>query len=251
MPNRDRGTREVNPEILSKEGLMNPLKVSFRFRSPVLVDSEHPIHLDGLLSYGLMREMEEMESSNPWEESLDLSEILEKTDGTPWVWKASQLEFVSGMAPFSATHLMTNMIRRCDPEQVYADLGQVWESGRKIGPAYKVDSRSGQQRGYQWLAASQWIKEATAWAIGDIDAVRHYLGFVEFVGKQGRNGYGRISEISVEPVVAESEKENWKRRCLPEEIPGLTGINYEPALTTIRPPYWRRTDRQRVLVPVI
>lgn len=230
---------------------MDPMKVSFRFRSPVLVDSEHPVHLDALLSYGLMRDLEEMGTPNPWDESLDLSEIFEKTEGIPWVWKASQLEFVSGMAPFFATHLMTNMIRRCDPEQVYSDLGHVWESGRKVGQAFKIDTRSGQQRGYQWLAASRWITEATAWAVGDIDAVRHYLGFVDFIGKQGRNGYGRISEIIVDPVVQEVEKENWKRRCLPEEILGLPGIIYEPALATIRPPYWRRTERERVLVPVI
>ena len=230
---------------------MQALKVVFRFRSPLMVDSEHPLHLDAVLSFALMKELEENESANPWQESLDLSNILEKTEGTPWVWKASQIEFRSGMAPFLSTHLMTNMIRRSDPERTYADLGYAWETSRTVGPAFKVDTRSGQQRGYQWLAASRWIREATAWAIGDIDAVRHYLSFIKFLGKQGRNGYGQISEVSVDPVTQDVENENWKKRCLPEGIPGLPGIVYEPSFETARPPYWRRTERERVLVPVI
>lgn len=229
---------------------MEALEITFRFGSPVLVDSEYPIHLDALLAYGVMKDAENLGEEDPWVIAEDLSACLERTAGDPWVWKASRLLFTPARG--RQLYDMTNMIRRSEPERYYEDhMAGYWESRRRMNPeTFTINTRSGQQRAYQWYAASRWMKEAKAWAIGDLEAVRYYLGFVSHVGKMGRNGYGRVAALGVEPAPADAA-DNWKLRCLPVGEAGKSGVQYEPVSACLHPPYWRRTARRKVLEPLV
>lgn len=231
---------------------MVPFKVTFRFAAPVLRDSEQPIHLDALIAYAAMKDHEEIGAENPWREADDLSGYLDKTPGKQWVWKASMVMF----APVSARQWV-NQIRRADPERYYNDLGKYWVGRGKqnvlgINPeTFKIDTRSGRQRGYQWLTAVQWMDAATAWGVGDIDAVRYALEeHITHIGKKGVNGYGRIASVEVIAAPAD-EADNWMLRVLPESANGKPGIQYEPVLATLRAPYWRKLNRVMALEPVV
>lgn len=233
---------------------MQAFKVTFRFGAPVLRDSEYPVHLDALIAAAAMRDHLAAGTDNPWLAADDLSAYLDRTDGEAWVWKASQLHFEAA----SARQWM-NHIRRSEPAQYFEDLGKYWVGKRTkahghlgINPeSFKIDTRSGQQRGYQWLAAVQWIDTATAFGVGDIDAVQDVLmRQITHVGKKGVNGYGRVTNIVVEPA-AESELDNWRLRVLPAGVPGKSGIQYEPVLACVRAPYWRKLDRVMAQEPII
>jgi CRISPR type IV-associated protein Csf3 len=242
---------------------MKPFKVTFKFMAPVLRDSEYPIHLDSLIAYLNMKELETFGDENPWQSSNNLSFVLDKTDGDDWVWKASALTFVP-----AAARMFSNMIRKSEPEQYLDDLlSGFWKGGRDsveygVNPdTFTIDTRSGQQRGYQWLTAFQWIESAVAWGVGDIDEARRLLsGFnclgekcgngIEYLGKKGGNGFGRISEVIVEEA-CEDEADNWMLRVLPLGSTGKDGILYEPVQACLRAPYWRKTNRVMALEPLI
>jgi len=174
---------------------MEPLKVTFTFSTPILIDSEYPIHMDAIIASAVCRFAESMGSDNPWRDADDLSDYLDKSSSDNWVWKASRLIFT----PMSGI-IFQNQIRKSDPDRYFNDLGKYW-SGKKpsddrplgsINPdTFKIDTRSGQQRGYQWLNASQWVSKAEAWVIGDKEALEDLLKSITHIGKMGRNDYGR------------------------------------------------------------
>lgn len=231
---------------------MRPLKVVFHFGSPLLVDSERPVHLDALIASAVAAEAETMGNEDAWRAAEDLSEYLEKAvHENGWVWKASALQFepherCDGLfVPF-------NMVRRSDPARYYDDLDRgLWGSERKVNPAtFKIDTASGQQRGYQWVAQARWIKSATAWAVGDIEALQDALTHIDHVGKMGRNGFGRVSSLNVAPADA-GEADRWMLRTLPDGMPGMDGMQYEPVQACLRAPYWRKTNRVMARDPIV
>ena len=231
---------------------MEPLKITFKFASPLLRDSERPIHLDALLAHSLMREHEQLGTPNAWRASDDLSGLLERTSPdheSGWVWKASMLQFKVALA-----REWVNQVRRCDPEQVYKDLGVFWvgkgtQNEEGVGDRYTVDTGSGQLRGYQWLNSTQWMDSAQAWAIGDKDALEHYLSMISYVGKKGANGFGVVKSIAVESAPAD-ERDNWMIRTLPDGLPGKSGLQYEPVAACLRAPYWNKLNRVIASEPV-
>jgi len=232
---------------------MEPLKVTFTFATPVFKDSEYPIHFDALVAYCVMREAEKYEYENPWQEADDLSSCIERTDGPDWVWKASKIVFT----PASGIQFQ-NMLRKSDPTLYYEEVGKSW-AGRgateqnpigNINPdTFRINTGSGQQRGYQWLAASQWMEKAEAWVIGDKEVLEGYLNsHIRNVGKVGRNGYGRILSIRVE---SSDEPEKWRLRVLPQNESGLPGIQYESVQACIRAPYWKKLERIVAKEPLV
>lgn len=231
---------------------MDPFKVTFTFLAPIFVDSEYPLHLDALIAYAVMRDAEKMGAEDPWREAEDLSVCLARTNGEEWVWKASRLVFT----PLTG-FMFTNMVRRALIEQAYDDLGKFWIGGRvnekqPMGineHSTPIKSDSGQQRGYQLLTVSQWVQTAEAWGVGEIEAVRYYLNTIRYIGKQGRNGYGQIKSIVVEPCPEGNEK--WRLRNLPEKETGLKNTSYEPVISNLRPPYWKKTTRSIIKEPMI
>lgn len=232
---------------------MEPLKITFQFASPLLRDSERPIHLDALVAHSLMREHEELGSPDAWRASDDLSSIFESTstdhpDG--WVWKASMLQFKVALP-----REWVNQIRRSDPSQIYKDAGVYWVgSGTKnvegVGEKFTVNTRSGQLRGYQWLNATQWMDSAVAWAVADKDALEHYLSSISYVGKKGSNGFGVVKSITVEQASAE-DADNWMLRTLPVGLGVKEGVPYEPVAACLRAPYWNKLCRVMALEPTL
>ena len=234
---------------------MQPLKVTFKLASPLFMDSEYPVHLDALLAYAVVQDAENNGEDDCWARADEfLDGVLEKSHRTgesePWVWKASKL-FVQ----VSSTVQFTNQIRKSDPEMYFDDMHSeqnpngVWVTGfmkdgsaRKINPeTFGINTASGQQRGYQWLAASRWVREVTAYAVGDLAAVEYYLKtHIRNLGKVGRNGFGRVSSIEVEPHACEDD---WRLRVLPMGMTGKAGAVYAPVQACLRAPYWRKTDR--------
>ncbi len=227
---------------------MSPFKVTFRFRAPVVMDSEYPIHLDALLAWCVMDEAESMGESNPWVIADDLSELLARTgdsDGQDWCWQASRLRFTA-----STGRTAMNMLRKTDPVSFLEDF----DKGRYMAPrgpngtVSSVDTNSGQYRGYQMFIQYQWMEKAIAYGVGDIDLVRQLLSRLAGVGKLVRNGFGLLASMEVESC--EEAVDLWRDRVLPNGMAGLPGIAYVPSLNCLRPPYWRKADRIMAMDPV-
>lgn len=232
---------------------MQALKVTFKFAAPVLRDSEYPIHLDALVARAVMLELEEFGAENAWAESSDLSAIFERSQGhaDQWVWKSSMLMFRPALPK-----QWVNQVRRCEPESYYRDLGVYWVGQGKqnelgIRPeTFSIDTGSGHLRGYQWLAATQWMDSAEAWAVADRDALQHYLGKISYIGKKGVNGYGRISGFTIEEANP-TDAENWSLRILAKGIEGKPGVQYEPVMACLHAPYWKKTQRVMAFEPIV
>lgn len=229
---------------------MQPFKVTFALASPVVVDSEYPIHLDALVAWALKEEAERDGSEDPWGDADDLSSALASHVYGPgerdYIWKASRLFFTPASERF-----LTNMVRRADPDAIYWD----WADGNvdipRVRPStYSINTVSGQYRGYQMLVAQQWMKDVTAWGIGDIERVRELLSRIKHVGKLGRNGQGRVSAMTVEPAAAD-EVEHWMLRTLPHGMAGKPGVPYAEVNQCLRFPYWRKIAQERALEPVL
>lgn len=223
---------------------MTPFKVTFRFASPVVTDSEYPIHLDGLLAWCAMDEAEKNGSEVPWDDAEDLSMVLEREDAQQseqWCWRASRLIFT----PSSGQHFI-NMIRKTDPV-AYLNAYDAGKFTKRV--LTRIDSISGQTRAYQLLTTYQWMDKAEAWGVGDIDVVRELLQRLPGIGKQTRNGFGTIREVTVE--ISDEALEYWRKRTLPMGVDGTAGVSYATVNSTLRPPYWRKTERDFAQEPII
>ena len=231
---------------------MLPLKITFAMKSPIIVDSEAPFHLDALLASCVCEDAQRLGSDNAWAEADDLSAYLERaTFGDEWVWKASALQFTAHEGT-SFVLSQINMLRRSDPENVYdAHLRADWDSTRKINPAtWKIDTASGQNRTYQWIAQMRHISHMTAWCVGDEHAIRDALSRVGGLGKMRRNGFGRVDSINVESAPAH-ECDHWMLRTMPRGAAGLPGVAYEPVISPLRAPYWRKPSAVVAQEPLI
>ena len=237
---------------------MQPIHIEFTLASPLFIDSEHPIHLDALLAYAAAKELEEQGADNAWEEAdAYLEDVLERTSGDDWVWKASKLQVTARGAIQFAT-----MTRKCEPERIYAEMhtrdnpkgiwvSRVLKSGEFAEPngeTFMVNSGSGQRRAYYWLAANRWVDKIEAHAIGDLGRVKYLLQkHLHGVGKAGRNGYGRVESISVR---AGGDAQAWKLRVLPLHEAGLDGVEYAQIQGCLRAPYWNKLAQQVVKEPI-
>ena len=231
---------------------MQPLKIVFTMVSPIIVDNENPFHLDALLAARVCEEAQSLGSDNAWADADDLSAYLERADFEhDWVWKASALQFTPHeRMPFVLSQM--NMLRRSDPEGVYDALDRGdWESTRKINPkTWKIDTVSGQNRTYQWIAQMRYVSRMTAWCVGDEHAIADALSRVSGIGKMRRNGFGRVGSVSVEAAPAH-ERDHWMLRVMPHGAAGLPGVAYEPVISALRAPYWRKTRAVVAQEPLI
>lgn len=226
-----------------------PIKVRWTFGAPVLVESEYPIHLDALIAASVAREAEALGDPDPWRTADDLSNYLESAgSGDAMVWKASALRFTPMIRADALIDGM-NTVRRSDPEKWYDDFGAGYWQASRAGDPPTINTQSGVLRGYQWIARTRWMDRAEAWAVGDLDAVSDALSRVRFIGKAGRNGFGRVRSVEVLPAEP-GEAGNWMLRVLPPGMPGAPGVEYAPVMACLRAPYWRRTARVPALEPV-
>ena len=223
---------------------MYPLKVTFSFNTPVVLESEHPIHFDGVLAACVAREAEEMGSTTAWTDADDLSHLLERTDADEegnWVWKASQVVFEAASERF-----MQSMVRRSEPEEFMRTQDAGLLAARK--PRSYLSAAQGPDRSYFLYHSYQWMSSATAHCIGDPVEIKNALRYVKSLGKMGRNGFGAIASVDV--VVVE-DSDAWMRRFLPTGHPGAAGAVYVPAMRRLRAPYWKKSDMAEVKMPVV
>lgn len=228
----------------------HPLKITFTFASPVVMDSEYPIHLDALLAYAMVESACENRVADAWLEGTNLP--LERAgEGDSWVFKASRLIFMP-----AAPREMLNMQRKSDPTIFYDEFDKgLWgfPLSKNGAPSTKtpptINTKSGQFRAYQFYVAVQWMEKAEAWCVGDRGAIEQLLGRLAYVGKMGRNGWGAISDIRVE--VDPEANEKWAIRVLPEDVPGTPGIEYTSVMSPPRAPYWNKCARIPMREPVV
>lgn len=230
---------------------MSPLKITIKLGAPLVIDSEAPLHLDALVAAMLCERYESEGREDAWTDSADLGDFLETAQyPSGWVWKASAVQF-KPTKNVPQLFSQQNTIRRSDPDAFYdAHLRVDWTEERTLNPTtWKVDTASGQLRGYQWLIRTRMVDEAVAWAVGDKHALTGLLSNLRHLGKIRRNGFGRVKSVAIEDASME-ESDNWMLRTLPEGAAGLPGVEYAKVVATLRAPYWRKTNRVVALEPV-
>jgi CRISPR type IV-associated protein Csf3 len=222
---------------------MEALKVTFTFTSPVVRESEYPIHLDALAAWCIVDEAESFGADNAWAAGDDLSHIFGKAEAPDgqWVWQASCLHFTP-----ASERALINMIRKCDPLRYMAgyDRGVIDGRSRK-----HITSGSGQERAYQFFAPYQWFARAEAWCLADRDALEDLLGRLRSIGKMGRNGFGLIKDVVIESD--DMANEQWKVRTLPLSMSGAPNATYTPTLQCLHAPYWKKTNRVLANEPLL
>lgn len=222
---------------------MQPFKVTIRFQSPLVTDSEYPTHLDALIAWAVADEAEASGSATAWTDADDLSFALDSEENDNGkVWKASRLLFTP-----QTERVLMNMIRKSKPEMIMED----YDAGYFTHPRQvnSINTNSGQYRAYQLLIAHQWMEKAEAWGVGDIDVVKDLLFRLSNVGKMGRNGFGLISSIEVIPC-AEAEVQ-WRLRVLPQGMDGVPGVAYAPGFHCLVAPYWRKSNQVVAQEPIV
>lgn len=222
---------------------MQALEVTFKLCSPVVLESDHPTHLDGLLAASVAEEAVEFGSDTPWEDADDLSHLLDRSDADSdgaWVWKASALRFNPATERF-----FTSIVRRCEPEAFMHAMDSGVMNMRR--PRGYLSGSGGQDRAYFLLHSYQWMESATAWCVGDALEIQAALQRIRYLGKMGRNGFGAVDSVTVSPS---SNSEAWLRRYLPRGIEGEVGLQYVPITRRLHAPYWKKTGVEDAKAPV-
>lgn len=224
--------------------MMEPLRVTFTFRAPVVRDSDYPLHLDALLAWCVADEAEARGLPEAWAVADDLGHLLARAESPSgeWVWQASELMFDAASERF-----WINAVRKADPVGFMEAMDRGWIDMRR--PRGSLNTRSGSDRAYQWLTPYQWMERATAWCVGDRAQIEQALGRLSAIGKMTRNGWGLLATKKVESDPAAGEA--WKRRFLPEGIQGQADASYESAMHCPRPPYWRKTAKIVGRLPLV
>lgn len=240
---------------------MKPFRVIWTFSRPIVVP-QYPIHLDALLAAARVEEARFAGDSDPFAAQHDLPfERLETEDG--FVFKASRLQFVpaSGLIQVPVT-------RKTDVHDLARDMTIKKENRHDtIGPTKKsvrtgkrrvfqtgklgsVNLRSGYLKTYAWLQTAHWAGSAEAIGVGDVDRVRGLLGRITNIGAIRRNNFGQIDAMTIAEIEpGDVAAEGWRWRAMPASFDD-GGFAYARTLATVRPPYWRASDRVLAMEPV-
>lgn len=214
---------------------MQPLCIEWRFCSPLVLPSDHPVHLDALLAYACVARAERAGSEDPLSAQEDLP--LAQEGG---VWKASQLVF----EPYTTPGLF-NMVRRFDPDALAAAKGVIFDTRKN-----KFESGTGKFRAFAMRYPYQWMERAQAWCFGDPEKIEDLLGELTHIGKLARNGFGKVTKRTVS-VVSEPQAELWRLRAIPcDRQMELSGASYAPRPYRLRPPYWMREGLEMARLPL-
>lgn len=206
------------------------LEIVFDLVTPVHAPTQ-PIHLDGLLAWAkAQRALRAGEDPYAAAEDLPLAKCL-TTDADRWCWKASQVRFQNLHGRFRMM-----LIRRADTwamavdhDAVHAGCPNVLSGLVGTGP-YKA---------YKWTAPMLIAQQARAWCVGDPEAILDLLGDITHLGKLRRLDCGRIANVRVTPVT-DPDDPRWQLRTLPGQPDALPG--FQPAVCTLRAPYWDRAQ---------
>lgn len=219
---------------------MVPLKVTISLLTPMAILNDHPFHFDGLLAGLLAKQLEDAGSSDPWNEALDLSPYLETyAEGEDWVWKASML-----FPHFEADADWWASVRRTNP-LVYMEAQSDGVLPTRRG---SINLESGQERNFFYQSPHRWASRIEAWCVGDQVEISSLLRTATSVGAKRQNGFGRVGHIEVVNDVGALEE--WTARPMPHSYQPHNAVDYESASHPLRPPYWDRTNRKLVKMPV-
>lgn len=211
---------------------MDSLKVSFTLGKPIAIPS-HPIHLDSLLAWA---NVHREQAKGNWDENFkskdDLPLECVTHDSGDFFWKASQLLYRHDSYPF--TEYMT---RQMELEE--------WMYDRKIGrwggkSRNKFDQGTGIYKRYYFQDFYIKVANVHAYCVGDSDAVHESLKHIHGIGRQMRNGWGKVKSFSVGKIDADACK--WNRRTIPAWGYEHTTDQHAKVSAVTRPPYWKRKN---------
>lgn len=191
-----------------------------------------PIQFDDLVAAMAVREAREQGRENPLE-ALDELPLEWVSQGGERIWKASQMHLVPG-----GDVQMRQRIRR-------TDYAEGVERFRAVG-AGKIPNHTpgtGPFKDYQLLAPDQFFPRAEAWCIGDRERLTVLLESLRYVGKERKNGLGRVASIEIEPD--QTALDGWCWRPLGEQRPGYVPVAMPPS-----PPYWNRARNRLMYAPL-
>lgn len=210
---------------------MKPIRITFQFANLVSV-SDSPLHLDGLLAWVAVEQARQNDEADLDRAAVSLP--LARS-GKPEVWCASALQFDYVSPPSFRT-----LVRKTDVEDYAAAVTQGRISLSR--PRDQLPVGSGPLRNYLVSYSVRQAASASAWCIGDIDAVRTLLTEIKHVGRFGRMGFGLVVGTTVEHDADAMTK--WKLRHLPWQEEG-----YIPCIGNFQAPYWDKTTMTEVYAP--
>lgn len=240
---------------------MQPLKIVWTLRTPVVRKGDHPLMLDAILANCAVRldHRENGFGDDPWSAQNTLP--LASTQG---VWQASML-----LPEYQSERLVTIM-RRAYEMDVFARAREPDLKGFSIivngevvldvpealqGRGYlcrtgknEFDMASGEYRGFLLHVGYRWVKSMTAYCVGDKQQIEVLLRECHHLGPLGRNGFGSVASCKIEDCPEAADL--WRLRPVPAGLE-LDGFRYAKAHQPLSPPYWDRLRRQEVLVPVV
>lgn len=202
-----------------------------------MVAPDQPIHLDAVLAAVLVNNACRREENDPfaWQEKLP---VAKQWVGDEWVWKASQLVFQ--IDPHATTNVIN--IRRYELPEWSKDKGVFWNGKKNVIP-----SGTGHAKAFLFNLPLWYCLKAYAWVDAEEEQIMPILRQVEFLGKNRRNGFGRVFSLNVNKI---ENKEQWKRRTLPESFHKYVD-GHKLGMATVRPPYFRRDNQQAAwLLPI-
>lgn len=215
-----------------------PIKIQWELIRPKACVNDSPIHLDDLLAWAVVdRERQAGRGDDPGLYSAAQHLPLAKHETMGNVWMASMLTFeVRGPIFFMP------MVKRFDLEQFVINNGLLYTLKMQT-----INSAGGRFKAYDMRVPLQWCTSATAYCIGDREEIKKLLSRVSNLGKFGRHNLGLVKSFTIEEDPEAQDK--WRYRALPlldvnNVLPG-----YAAAWGRAWPPYWLRTDRQRIQVP--
>jgi CRISPR type IV-associated protein Csf3 len=216
---------------------VKPLKITFRFATASKVP-EYPINLDGLLAYACVQEYAFVENSTVSIDDAHEMLPLEK-DEKLGVWKSSNIQFEHGERQ--------NLIiqRTFDLNEVVNDNGVRFKALRRN--KWDAESSSSSNKAYLFAEPMRLSPSATAYCIGDAEKIAYLLNkHITHVGKYARIDAGRVTSITVEE--SDQADKYWLNRTL-AKLPEVFLFQYAKAFETVKPPYWKRENRQVCYVP--
>jgi len=243
--------------------MLRPLTITWTFRTPVVSRQDFPVMLDGLLAFAaVQRDHREngMDEKDPWgaQDRLPLGQVQ-------GVWQASQVLFTpaSERQVFIMTRRfdMEDFARSIELTKGFSESPEGHEAvrvGRIRGRDYPcksgknaIPSDMGPYRAFLMEQGCRWMEKAQAWCVGDKEKIEEMLKEVRYLGPLSRNGWGAVKSVTVSESNPD-EVENWRLRPLPPEAGlELAGHAYALAHQGLKPPYWKRTQYQKVLVPTL
>lgn len=209
---------------------MEPLRISGRMRG-LMVEPERPIAFDGVLAWSAVEIARLEGAENPLEAQERLP--LER-DNERGVWKASWV-----FRRYESPLQRRQQVKRADVPAMLDGRNR----GHWAGALDKVSIGTGMYKGAVLDRTYRQVSEVVAWCIGDRDRIEELLGMIQGLGPLRRQGFGRISEWTVE--AAPEARDRWMQRSLPDNPGGF--LRSSGALS---PPYWRQDRVQPIWTPL-